>query len=120
MNNLSLLDAQVLATMTTDGDSRFNLDPRLLRHFAVLRLREPSSAELRHVIFSILEANLGEKPISNDALDGVATASCRLIEQAKVVLKPWYVGAYLKLCVCFAIFACVNLFIRHYIWICKC
>ena len=67
------------------------MDPRLLRHFAVLRLREPASAELRHVIFSILEANLGDKPIPHDMLDGVATASCRIIELAKVVLKPWYV-----------------------------
>nr|CAB3238692.1 dynein heavy chain 8, axonemal-like [Phallusia mammillata] len=78
---------EVLATMSTVS-AEFNLDSRLLRHFAVLRLRAPSSSDLRSVVYSVLEANLSDKPLNQELHEAIATASSKLIELVKDVLRP--------------------------------
>ena len=69
----------------------FNLDPRLLRHFAVLRMRSPSSSDLRNIIYSVLEANLTDKVLNPEVHDYLSTASCKILELCRDVLRPWYV-----------------------------
>ena len=80
---------QVLAALSSSNVG-FNLDPRLLRHFAVLRLRTPSSADLRNIIYSVLEANLSDKLLNQEVHDAISTASCKILELCKEVLRPWY------------------------------
>ncbi|CAK8694917.1 unnamed protein product [Clavelina lepadiformis] len=79
---------EVLATLSTSSLSQFNLDPRLLRHFAVFRLRSPSSSDLRNIIFSVLEANLSDRSLNQELHDCIATASCKILELVKDVLRP--------------------------------
>jgi len=81
----------------TAGSSDFSLDPRLLRHFAVLRLRPQSSADLRNIIFSVLEANLTDKPLNQELHECIAAASSKLIEMVKDVLRPWWVSGVVQL-----------------------
>lgn len=75
--------------MSTNPTSpNFNLDPRLLRHFAVFRLRGASGSDLRNVIFSVLEANLADKPLSPELHDTLTSASSKLLERVKEALRP--------------------------------
>ncbi|XP_077973667.1 uncharacterized protein LOC120348568 isoform X2 [Styela clava] len=80
---------EVLATMSVNAASPGNnLDPRLLRHFAVFRLRSASSTDVHNVIFSVLEANMSDKPLTQELHESIALACSKLLEQLKEALRP--------------------------------
>ncbi|KAM9316607.1 uncharacterized protein PAF06_007656 [Gastrophryne carolinensis] len=62
---------------------------RLLRHFSVFHLPELEGSQLKQVIFSILEANMGDKDglsLQEDLQLSLVGASCQLLESVKKVL----------------------------------
>ncbi|XP_031757885.1 dynein gamma chain, flagellar outer arm isoform X2 [Xenopus tropicalis] len=62
---------------------------RLLRHFAIFHLPELEGSQLQQVIFSVLEANMGDKdglPLQEELQLSIAKASCHLLESIKKVL----------------------------------
>ncbi|XP_069461306.1 uncharacterized protein [Ambystoma mexicanum] len=66
-------------------------DKRLLRHFAIFHLPDPEGDQLHNVIFSILEANMGDKeglPLAEELHGVLVKASCQLLEAVKKALLP--------------------------------
>ncbi|XP_029452717.1 dynein gamma chain, flagellar outer arm-like [Rhinatrema bivittatum] len=64
---------------------------RLLRHFAIFHLPVPEGLQLHQVIFSVLEANMGDKdglPLAEELHTALVRASCRLLKAVKKVLIP--------------------------------
>ncbi|KAM4694307.1 uncharacterized protein O3C94_004765 [Discoglossus pictus] len=64
---------------------------RLLRHFAIFHLPDLEGAQLQQVIFSILEANMGDKeglPLQEELHLCLVRASCHLLELVKKALAP--------------------------------
>ncbi|XP_077137822.1 dynein axonemal heavy chain 5-like [Ranitomeya variabilis] len=62
---------------------------RLLRHFSIFHLPDLEGAQLQKVIFSVLEANMGDKDglsLQEDLHLSLAKASCHLLESVKKVL----------------------------------
>ncbi|KAM4043310.1 dynein axonemal heavy chain 5-like isoform 1-T1 [Anomaloglossus baeobatrachus] len=62
---------------------------RLLRHFSIFHLPDLEGAQLQRVIFSVLEANMGDKDglsLQEDLHLSLAKASCQLLESVKKVL----------------------------------
>ncbi|KAG8582082.1 hypothetical protein GDO81_007910 [Engystomops pustulosus] len=62
---------------------------RLLRHFTIFHLPDLEGSQLQKVIFSILEANMGDKEglsLQEDLQLSLAKASCHLLESVKKVL----------------------------------
>ncbi|XP_073445808.1 uncharacterized protein [Dendrobates tinctorius] len=61
---------------------------RLLRHFSIFHLPDLEGAQLQKVIFSVLEANMGDKDglsLQEDLNLSLAKASCHLLESVKKV-----------------------------------
>ncbi|KAJ1151043.1 hypothetical protein NDU88_003830 [Pleurodeles waltl] len=64
---------------------------RLLRHFAIFHLPDPEGTQLENVIFSILEANMGDKeglPLAEELHVSLVQASCQLVASVKKTLLP--------------------------------
>ncbi|XP_078503742.1 dynein axonemal heavy chain 5-like [Lissotriton helveticus] len=64
---------------------------RLLRHFAIFHLPDPEGTQLENVIFSILEANMGDKeglPLAEELHIALVKASCQLVASVKKTLLP--------------------------------
>ncbi|XP_056421918.1 uncharacterized protein LOC130362045 isoform X2 [Hyla sarda] len=62
---------------------------RLLRHFSIFHLPDLEGSQLQKVIFSVLEANMGDKDglsLQEDLQLSLAKASCHLLESVKKVL----------------------------------
>ncbi|XP_066429677.1 uncharacterized protein [Eleutherodactylus coqui] len=62
---------------------------RLLRHFSIFHLPDLEGSQLQKVIFSVLEANMGDKDglsLQEDLQLSLAKASCHLLESFKKVL----------------------------------
>ncbi|XP_073531710.1 dynein axonemal heavy chain 5-like [Phyllobates terribilis] len=62
---------------------------RLLRHFSIFHLPDLEGAQLQKVIFSVLEANMGDKDglsLQDDLHLSLVKASCHLLESVKKVL----------------------------------
>ncbi|XP_075124385.1 uncharacterized protein LOC142197756 [Leptodactylus fuscus] len=65
------------------------LAQRLLRHFSIFHLPDLEGSQLQKVIFSVLEANMGDKDghsLQEDLQLSLAKASCCLLESIKKVL----------------------------------
>ncbi|XP_068137634.1 dynein axonemal heavy chain 5-like isoform X2 [Hyperolius riggenbachi] len=64
---------------------------RLLRHFSVFHLPNIEGSQLQQVVFSILEANMGDKDglsLQEDLQLSLANASYHLLQSVKTVLVP--------------------------------
>ncbi|KAM4771050.1 dynein axonemal heavy chain 5-like [Rhinophrynus dorsalis] len=62
---------------------------RLLRHFAIFNLPDLEGSQLQQVIFSVLEANMGDKeglPLQEELHQSLAKASCYILESIKKAL----------------------------------
>ncbi|XP_063775387.1 uncharacterized protein LOC134910927 [Pseudophryne corroboree] len=64
---------------------------RLLRHFSIFHLPDLEGSQLQQVIFSLLEANMGDKDglsLQEELQMSLAKASCHVLECVKKVLVP--------------------------------
>ncbi|XP_018096048.2 dynein heavy chain 5, axonemal [Xenopus laevis] len=74
-----------------ENSTQRTFSQRLMRHFAIFHLPELEGSQLQQVIFSVLEANMGDKeglPLQEELQLSIAKASCHLLESKKKVLVP--------------------------------
>ncbi|XP_077343463.1 dynein axonemal heavy chain 5-like [Lithobates pipiens] len=81
----------VMALPQYANNTQRTVAQRLLRHFSIFHLPDIGGSQLRQVIFSILEANMGDKDglsLQEDLQLSLVNASCHLLESVKKVLVP--------------------------------
>ncbi|XP_018425842.1 PREDICTED: dynein gamma chain, flagellar outer arm-like [Nanorana parkeri] len=86
-----LLVRAVMAVPQYANNTQRMAAQRLLRHFSIFYLRDIEGSHLQQVIFSILEANMGDKDgltLQEDLQLSLVNASCHLLESVKKVLVP--------------------------------
>ncbi|KAM5165175.1 dynein axonemal heavy chain 5-like [Mantella aurantiaca] len=86
-----LLVRAVMALPQYSNNTQRTAAQRLLRHFSIFHLPNIKGSQLQQVIFSILEANMGDKDglsLQEDLQLSLVHASCHLLESVKKVLVP--------------------------------
>nr|DBA26446.1 TPA: hypothetical protein GDO54_010703 [Pyxicephalus adspersus] len=84
-----LLVKAVMALPHYANNTQRTAAQRLLRHFSIFHLPDIEGSQLQQVIFSILEANMGDKEglsLQEDLQLSLVNASCHLLESVKKVL----------------------------------